>query len=412
MLNDNFLQHVMAPNTSQLWGRNRTILLHKDKHMIKARESSKQPRQLDLFQMLVNDNYSNSVELYQSLPDLFCWKQDKLRNNDWTLPVLSRHGIYNKNTFYLDISPANISTINPETKKKTKKAFYKTIVADFIEHALHKLSISGGFFLNDKQSDSRDFGLITTYYQVREELKRMWKTYSYDQIKDGISILAGLRYELSGDISTAYGIDSFFSPIDLTIKNDRANPQHSELYITFNKLISKKIMSLEWRGFNYTELMKIKSSFWRTLFMRLSHRFQQADAIRGYHFLLSTLVVEGTMQDDLITSNVKKINQALGECSYIIDHYTTDEKYQQNPKTKRRILIDYKITVYPTESFQKEQYRLNTHHKSLRWHKVTSSGQTIVKPMLDQFDGKYAYGEYLNEKEFFESIPEEKTAKN
>ena len=30
-----------------------------------------QPHQLDLFPMLVNENYSNSVELYQSLPDLF-----------------------------------------------------------------------------------------------------------------------------------------------------------------------------------------------------------------------------------------------------------------------------------------------------------------------------------------------------
>ena len=29
------------------------------------------PIQLDLFQTLVNNNYSNSVELYQSLPDVF-----------------------------------------------------------------------------------------------------------------------------------------------------------------------------------------------------------------------------------------------------------------------------------------------------------------------------------------------------
>ncbi len=101
-----------------------------------------------------------------------------------------------------------------------------------------------------------------------------------------------MRYELTGDISKAYGIDSFFSPLDLTIKNDKKNPHHSELYITFNKLISKKILSLDWRGFNYTEFMKVKSSFGRALFMRLSHRFQQADAVTGYHFLLSTLIKE------------------------------------------------------------------------------------------------------------------------
>ena len=120
----------------------------------------------------------------------------------------------------------------------------------------------------------------------------MGKNYSYDQIREGVSILAGLRYELSGDISKQYGIDSFFSPIGLNIKNDKKNPLHSELYITFNKLISKKILALDWRSFNFTELMKLKTSFGRTLFMRLSFRFPQADPVKGYHFLLSTLINE------------------------------------------------------------------------------------------------------------------------
>ena len=51
---------------------------------------SHQPVQLDLFQILINKNYSNSVELYQTLPDVFVGKQDKLRNADGSLPVLSR----------------------------------------------------------------------------------------------------------------------------------------------------------------------------------------------------------------------------------------------------------------------------------------------------------------------------------
>ncbi|MCB1584328.1 MAG: hypothetical protein KDI92_14820 [Xanthomonadales bacterium] len=118
-----------------------------------------------------------------------------------------------------------------------------------------------------------------------------------------------MRYQLSGDISKNYGLDSFFSPIDLTIKNDRKNPLHSELYITFNKLISKKILALDWRGFNYSEFMKVKTSFGRSLFMRLSYRFKQVDVINGYHFLLSTLIEEGVLQHDLITTNIKKIDE-------------------------------------------------------------------------------------------------------
>ncbi len=160
-------------------------------------DSVGQPFQLDLFQTVVTKNYSNSVELYQTLPDVFIGKQDTLRNADGTLPVLSRHGMYHKTSYTLDITPANITVIDPETGIKKKRAFYKTVVTNFIESALHKLSISDGFFLNGEENNANEYGLITTYYQICEELIRMGKNYSYEQIKEGISILAGLRYEIS-----------------------------------------------------------------------------------------------------------------------------------------------------------------------------------------------------------------------
>jgi hypothetical protein len=125
---------------------------------------------------------------------------------------------------------------------------------------LHKLAVSDGLFTADENKPD-SFSLVTTFYAVREELKRMGKHYSYEQIKDAISILAGLRYELLGEISKEYDISSFFSPIDLSIRNDRKNPLHSELYISFNKLISKRILALDWRTFNYEKFMQVKTSF-------------------------------------------------------------------------------------------------------------------------------------------------------
>lgn len=375
----------------------KTILLHKDEHMKRMQEASNShPVQLDLFQTLVSNNYSNSVELYQSLPDVFSWKQDSLRNTDGTLPVLSRSWVYNKTAYMLDISPANITVINEW--KKQKRAFYKTVISEFVEHALHKLSIADGFFLNDDSVKTDNFWLITTFYKVREELKRMGKSYSYEQIKDGVSILAGLRYELSWEISKSYDIDSFFSPIDLTIKNDRKNPQHSQLYITFNKLISKKILALDWRGFNYSEFMKLKTSFGRSFFMRLSHRFTQADAINGYHFKLSTLIKEWALQEDLITTNIKKINEWLKDCCYIIDRYTPEEQYTINPKTNRRMIIDYKVIAFPTKEFQSEQYRTNVHHKNIENHKISSQGKAIIKPMWDQYPSKWDFKKFRSDK--------------
>ncbi len=59
----------------------KTVQLHPDKLMQKMQNTAN-PIQLDLFQTIVSSNYSNSVELYQTLPDVFAGKQDKLRNAD------------------------------------------------------------------------------------------------------------------------------------------------------------------------------------------------------------------------------------------------------------------------------------------------------------------------------------------
>ena len=113
---------------------------------------SKQPKQLDLYQMMINSTYSNSVEFYQTLPDLFSWQQDKYRNGDGTLSVLQRHGMYNGKTYNLDISPANI-TLTRWTKPKEKRAFYKTVVAEFVEYA-HTNSLSLMDYLPQMKTNS------------------------------------------------------------------------------------------------------------------------------------------------------------------------------------------------------------------------------------------------------------------
>lgn len=386
------------------WEKN-IVLLHKDKKMKTIKESDKsQPVQLDLFQTLINNDFSNSVELYSSLPDLFSWKQDKLRNLDGSLPALSRSWVYKKFPYTLDITPANITITEPGSGKRTKKAFYKTVVAEFIENALQKLAVSDGFFHNNHEHDRERFSLITTYYQVREELKRVGKHYSYDQIRDGIAILAGLRYELVWEINRSIDIGNYFSPIELTVKNDKKNPLHSELYITFNKLTSNRILELDWRSYNYKELMRVKSSFGRILFKRLSHRFIQWDPRTGYHFLLSTLIKEGALQDDIITTNIKKIDQWILDCQYLIDRSETEKIYEINPSTNRKTIVDYKGVLVPTKEFQDDQFRVNLHHKRIRNYKINENGKAIIKPSRDQFYGRNGYKQYMEAIDEFESM--------
>jgi hypothetical protein len=104
--------------------------------------------------------------------------------------------------------------------------------------------------------------------------------------------------------------------------------------------------------------------------------------------LLSTLVKEGALQEDLITTNIKKINDAIGECRYLIDRYKITEVKDINPETHRQCLVDYKVDLYPTTVFQEEQYRVNVHHKNIREYRLNGEGQPVIKPMVDQYPGR------------------------
>ena len=125
--------------------------------MRQAKELDEQPFQLNLFQLVVSENFSNSVEFYQSLPDVFIGKHEGLRNKDGSLPVLKKKGNYKNMPYELDISPAYISVTDPETNKKKDQGYYKTVIAEFVEYALHKLSISEGFFLNEDGAKTEKF---------------------------------------------------------------------------------------------------------------------------------------------------------------------------------------------------------------------------------------------------------------
>ena len=109
------------------------------------------------------------------------------------------------------------------------------------------------------------------------------------------------------------------------------------------------------------------------------------------------------LQEDLITSNIKKVKDGLADCHYIIERYDYEPQYEINPKTHRRKLKDYKFTVYPTPQFQQEQFRVNVHHKNLHEHRIDSEGKTLIKPMRDQYPNSQAYQAYLKAQERYDT---------
>lgn len=108
------------------------------------------------------------------------------------------------------------------------------------------------------------------------------------------------------------------------------------------------------------------------------------------------------LQEDRITTNIKKIKEGLKDCAYIIDRFDAREAYQINPATNRRQLADYVVTVYPTEAFQQEQYRSNVHRKNIQEHRLQSDGRPIIKPMRDQYPTSHDFKRYMADKQSYD----------
>ncbi len=109
-----------------------------------------------------------------------------------------------------------------------------------------------------------------------------------------------------------------------------------------------------------------------------------------------------------MSNNIRNIQSALKDCHYIIDHYEASEQYEVSPKTNRRVMTDYKVTIYPTKNFQDEQYRLNSHYKNIQEHKITKDDEVVIKPMRDQYD-RATFNEFLNDQAKFELASSQKS---
>lgn len=103
----------------------------------------------------------------------------------------------------------------------------------------------------------------------------------------------------------------------------------------------------------------------------------------------------------MITTNIKKVDDAIEDCSYLIESATTEKLYTRNPETNRKILADYKVTLFPTEAFQQEQYRSNVHHKNLTEHRVTKDGETVIKPMRDQYPTRHDFERFQQDQKTY-----------
>src|SRR5213075_891251 len=142
------------------------------------------PAELRLFEFLLpgEDQYSNTIELYDFIPKFFWGKVE--RENGKYLPTLKREFECRGVRYKVSIAPARLED----------KDHYPGRREELVEAALRKLTCEGnGIFLDDQA------GVLFSLNELQQELKAMGHTYSLDQIKDALFICLGTKLTVSTD---------------------------------------------------------------------------------------------------------------------------------------------------------------------------------------------------------------------
>jgi len=314
-------------------------------------------KQLNLFQdFLCNpaeqDQLSNTIELWDAVPKYFInrRRQEKLRKEGF-LPSATRDFVFKGQHLTVKIRPARITVDNQD------KEFYPTAREELVEDALRKLACNPGNGYIEKDRSGVSFSL----YQLREELKKRGHTLSYYEVVESLKILVNSTIEITPLNDKALYITSPLTSLIGVSRNDLEADPKSRWYADFSSLVTEGIKQIQYRQYNYSKMMSLKSQLGRYLHKRLAHNYVQASLLHPY-----TITMQGIARDSGLLECARKIDnkiwleKALEELKIneIISCYESEKMRGQ-----RNSLEDIKYKIFPHQNFTAEMKKANKKRK-------------------------------------------------
>lgn len=234
-----------------------------------------------------------------------------------------------------------------------------------------KLAVSDTFLNINEEGHDTDYSIAlkTSLYAIQ---KTLGNKYSKAEIKDGLDVLAGVRFKLEGPQKSE---DVVFSPID---KSYQATGEgDARLFIRFNPLITRNVVAQMWRQVDYNKLLDDPSFLSRWFRKRLSLKYAHAEKgslQRRYHLNLSTIIAEAGLSDYKRMSEAHSyVCRTLDGLEDIVDRYEVTKKFEAG-RTGGRVLIDVTYDFFPTLAFAQEQKRINQHALTVKLRAESRQG--------------------------------------
>lgn len=325
--------------------KNKALVPEETKKFLEYKQSK--PYQLTLFDLLENEKeFSHTIELYDFMPK-FVWGRVQ-RVAGVFLHSIEREFECRGKKYILTVTPASIR----DTDGK-EKYYYPAKREEIIEDALRKIMAEGrGIFLDGEA------GVSFTIYRLQKELQENGHTYSRQQIKDALNVLARTSLELK---SESGNVEFNFHPIEAV--GFSGEDEETQTFVKFSPLVTKSIKDHTFRLFNYEKVMSYKTVIARQLHKRMAHHYTQASLTDPYTILLTTIIRDfGLTRYKQIKDNLRELETAIEELkskSVIINH-KIDKIIEKAPRNK---VADAKITIQPHFDFINEVKRANARRK-------------------------------------------------
>lgn len=314
--------------------------------------------QLRLFELLdpSDSDYSNTVELYDALPK-YVWSisDEEIRKNRVINRTFKSRGV----SYALKIKPAVVERKKGDEVESVM--LYPGPREEIIEEVLRKLAVQGNLGVADNR-DINALGVYFTVNQLRKELARTNHTYSAREVLEALDVMSSSLLEVStgrGSDKDAYR-GNLLSSLALRTRKDYLQDGSAKCFATFHPLVQHAIRTQQFRMYDYSTSMKIRSDLGRYMFKRMSHYWVQASPDHPYQFKLITFLESSPRGlSPQMKDNMRAIRQALtslADQDVIMAEWS--EVMIKNPQDRRKT-DDVAYEVFPTEAFRKKIMRAN-----------------------------------------------------
>lgn len=274
-----------------------------------------------------------------------------------------------------------------------------------IEFIMFKLAVERGMFTVDGEDHSAstdNFTLFTSVYEIQQELKKRFgassDSLSYAQVREALEVLQETTYHLrcpATDTDLKFQLLSEFGQMP---KAKEGNAQNATLYIRFNAMVAKSILAKSWRAINYESVLKDEVYLSRWLRKMLGLKFTYAAANTTFNIKLTSLInLSGLTPSSALRDNLAYVKRVLASLD-IVSRVVITPQRSTNSATRRKVLSDALIVIYPSPSFVTEQIKSNSHTQKLARAVISDTGKPLVEPERRDFQ---TYAEFAAAKKAY-----------